>query len=280
MTDQRVTTDEQTARVEVVGADVTRSVTSDCENTTRQNGLGGVQAEGPTSLADPSPAAAGPGPVPVAGLIGMPMDATSEERAALKAAVSAEMIKLPAPELSPETRAKHAETARLHNPGNFRALKHGRRSRRPGFAIVHLANGERSIEADLHLLRKALETECRRVLNLPDADPLPLLTHSQIDLTVSFERTHRLAGRLASKAKDAERRIEFEKTCCWAAQQRHAMIEKLTGGKATSAPPDPWAEFDAMRARQAIQARQAANGRMVAADASGDATESDGGQDR
>jgi len=221
----------------------------------------------------PTPAGADPAALP-----DPPPLLTGNDLAALRRATGEAQARTEPVEVSPESHERRSAAASRAQAGNFKRLRHGRRSGRAGLAITHLAGGERSIEADLHLLRKALEGECRRVLSLPDDAPIPLAVHSRIDLAVSYERVHRLAGRLAAKAKDAAQRMEFEKSAVWGAQQRHAMIEKLTGGKGESAdPPDVWAQFDAMRNRQAAQARQAGSGRSAVAGASGDAARDQGG---
>ena len=122
-------------------------------------------------------------------------------------------------------------------PGNLNAAKHGRRSNRMGFVICHLARHERSIEARLHSLRKALERRARRAHSLHG--DLPVELNSQIDLIVSFERVHQRAQHLARDATP-DTAIELEKAQVWAAQMRHRGIRDLLNGTLSDNTGDPW----------------------------------------
>ncbi len=123
--------------------------------------------------------------------------------------------------------------------GNVRGAKHGGRSTRPGFVVAHLAGNYRSIEADLHTLRRELETETRQARGLPLKGPLPVRLHSLIDLAVSYERCHRLGQVAANKAGNWDERLGRERTATWGAQMRHATIERLLSDAEPGSHADP-----------------------------------------
>jgi len=128
--------------------------------------------------------------------------------------------------------------------GNTNRAVHGRRSPRIGSVIAHMAKKFRQIEGDLHLLRRTLEAEARRVHSIVGALPPPM--DSAIGLITDSERVRRKSQQLARRADEKgefDRGLELEKTAHAMAVQRDQAIRRLG---LTAAGDGDGGGFDAM----------------------------------
>ena len=127
--------------------------------------------------------------------------------------------------------------------GNTNNFRHGRRAKRTGSVICHLARHFRAIEADLHLMRRKLTVEARQAHNV-EGD-LPGHLDSSIGLAVDSERVRRKAQWLAREADDDgdhSRALELELTGHKMASERDAAIARLRLDSVAEA--DVWATLD------------------------------------